>query len=93
MAARSSTAVLTAMPLNGAPTRIGTDTRAYRTGVLTALGLVAEERWLLDTANESGREIASPSFSRLLGTIGAKLLRKLFACAGSAEGGLRQSWV
>lgn len=30
--------------------RIGIDTGAYRTGILTALGLEGEERWLLDTA-------------------------------------------
>lgn len=34
--------------------RIGIDTGAYRSGVLTALGLEGEERWLLDTANETG---------------------------------------
>lgn len=32
------------------PNRIGIDTGAYRTGVLTALGLEGEERWILDTA-------------------------------------------
>jgi Calcineurin-like phosphoesterase len=32
------------------PNRIGIDTGAYRTGVLTALGLEGEDRWTLDTA-------------------------------------------
>lgn len=32
------------------PNRIGIDTGAYRTGVLTALGLEGENRWTLDTA-------------------------------------------
>lgn len=36
--------------------RIGIDTGAYRSGVLTALGLDGEERWLLDTADDSGTE-------------------------------------
>jgi len=33
------------------PNRIGIDTGAYRTGVLTALALEGEERWTLDTAS------------------------------------------
>ena len=32
--------------------RIGVDTGAYRTGVLTALGVEGEERWLLQTGSE-----------------------------------------
>ena len=32
------------------PNRIGLDTGAYRTGVLTALGVEGNERWFLDTA-------------------------------------------
>ena len=32
------------------PNRIGIDTGAYRTGILTALGLEGEERWTFDTA-------------------------------------------
>lgn len=36
------------------PNRIGIDTGAYRTGMLTALGLEGKDRWTLDTAlNES----------------------------------------
>lgn len=35
--------------------RIGIDTGAYRSGVLTALGLEGIERWLLQTAGEEGR--------------------------------------
>ena len=31
------------------PNRIGIDTGAYRTGVLTALGIEGSDRWLLDT--------------------------------------------
>jgi serine/threonine protein phosphatase 1 len=31
------------------PNRIGVDTGAYRTGVLTALGIESDERWLLQT--------------------------------------------
>lgn len=33
------------------PNRIGIDTGAYRSGVLTALGIEADDRWLLNTAN------------------------------------------
>jgi serine/threonine protein phosphatase 1 len=33
------------------PNRIGIDTGAYRTGVLTALGIEADDRWLLNTAS------------------------------------------
>lgn len=35
--------------LDERPNRIGIDTGAYRTGVLSALGIEGEERWLLDT--------------------------------------------
>jgi serine/threonine protein phosphatase 1 len=35
------------------PNRIGIDTGAYRTGVLTALGIEGSDRWLLDTASTS----------------------------------------
>jgi serine/threonine protein phosphatase 1 len=34
------------------PNRIGIDTGAYRTGVLTALAIEGRERWLLDTARD-----------------------------------------
>lgn len=34
--------------------RIGIDTGAYRSGVLTALGLEGEERWILDTVGRNG---------------------------------------
>lgn len=34
--------------------RIGIDTGAYRTGVLTALGLEGERRWFLDTSDHQG---------------------------------------
>lgn len=34
--------------------RIGIDTGAYRSGVLTALGLEGEQRWLLHTAGNAG---------------------------------------
>lgn len=34
--------------------RIGIDTGAYRSGVLTALGLEGGERWILDTGNRNG---------------------------------------
>jgi len=37
--------------LDERPNRIGVDTGAYRTGVLTALALEGEERWTLDTAS------------------------------------------
>jgi serine/threonine protein phosphatase 1 len=37
------------------PNRIGIDTGAYATGVLTALGLEGTERWLLQTAGEPGK--------------------------------------
>src|SRR5579884_245115 len=35
------------------PNRIGIDTGAYRTGILTALGLEGSDRWLLDTKTRS----------------------------------------
>ena len=35
------------------PNRIGIDTGAYRTGVLTALAIEGSDRWLLDTATAS----------------------------------------
>lgn len=38
------------------PNRIGIDTGAYRTGVLTALGIEGEDRWLLQTGAASARE-------------------------------------
>ena len=41
------------------PNRIGIDTGAYRTGVLTALAVEGGERWLLDTRTNRGAE-ASP---------------------------------
>jgi serine/threonine protein phosphatase 1 len=37
------------------PNRIGIDTGAYASGILTALGLEGTERWLLQTAGETGR--------------------------------------
>ena len=36
------------------PNRIGIDTGAYRTGVLTALAIEGKERWLLDTRQVQG---------------------------------------
>lgn len=36
--------------------RIGIDTGAYRTGVLTALALEGEQRWILDTSQSLGTE-------------------------------------
>jgi serine/threonine protein phosphatase 1 len=41
------------------PNRIGIDTGAYRTGVLTALALEGESRWILDTAETVGTEAAT----------------------------------
>ena len=38
------------------PNRIGIDTGAYRTGVLTALALESESRWILDTSQSVGTE-------------------------------------
>jgi serine/threonine protein phosphatase 1 len=40
--------------------RIGIDTGAYSTGVLTALALEAESRWILDTSSSFGTETAAP---------------------------------
>lgn len=37
------------------PNRIGIDTGAYKTGILTALGLERTERWLVQTAGAPGR--------------------------------------
>ena len=36
------------------PNRIGIDTGAYRSGVLTALAIEGTERWLIDTRSETG---------------------------------------
>lgn len=41
------------------PNRIGIDTGAYRTGVLTALALEGIERWILDTAEITARSGAA----------------------------------
>jgi serine/threonine protein phosphatase 1 len=41
------------------PNRIGIDTGAYRTGVLTALALEGESRWILDTSETVGTETAA----------------------------------
>jgi serine/threonine protein phosphatase 1 len=40
------------------PNRIGIDTGAYRTGVLTALAIEGSDRWLIDTGTNSGNETA-----------------------------------
>ena len=37
------------------PNRIGVDTGAYRTGLLTAIGLEDDERWYLHARGEAGR--------------------------------------
>ena len=50
------------------PNRIGIDTGAYRTGVLTALGLEGPDRWLLQTRtgeHRLARAIALPSIAPL----------------------------
>lgn len=39
--------------------RIGIDTGAYRTGVLTALALEGESRWILDTSRSVGTETST----------------------------------
>ena len=41
------------------PNRIGIDTGAYRTGILTALGLEGEERWTLDTASSESEPVGT----------------------------------
>lgn len=41
------------------PNRIGIDTGAYRTGILTALALEGEARWILDTSTSLGTEPAA----------------------------------
>jgi serine/threonine protein phosphatase 1 len=41
------------------PNRIGIDTGAYRTGVLTALGIEGAESWLLDTRPASQAPVSS----------------------------------
>jgi serine/threonine protein phosphatase 1 len=38
------------------PNRIGIDTGAYRTGVLTALAIEGRDRWLIDTGPDSGNK-------------------------------------
>ena len=38
------------------PNRIGIDTGAYRTGVLTSLGVEGDRRWYLATGEGSARE-------------------------------------
>jgi serine/threonine protein phosphatase 1 len=41
------------------PNRIGIDTGAYRTGVLTALAIEATDRWLLDTRDSASVRTAT----------------------------------
>ena len=41
------------------PNRIGIDTGAYQTGILTALALEGEARWILDTSQTVGTETAA----------------------------------
>jgi serine/threonine protein phosphatase 1 len=43
------------------PNRIGIDTGAYRTGVLTALAIEGRDRWLIDTRPNSPDETAPPN--------------------------------
>lgn len=43
------------------PNRIGLDTGAYRTGVLSALGIEESERWVLQTQGSMSRTDESPS--------------------------------
>lgn len=40
------------------PNRIGIDTGAYRTNVLTALGLEGDERWAIDTNDSAPEQVA-----------------------------------
>lgn len=47
--------------------RIGIDTGAYRSGILTALGLEGEERWILDTTDETGTETDHVDFGSVDG--------------------------
>ena len=47
------------------PNRIGIDTGAYRTGVLTALAIEGEERWLLQTESASSEMERSGSVANL----------------------------
>ena len=44
------------------PNRIGIDTGAYRTGVLTALGLEGADRWLLQTGEADAVALGSPAW-------------------------------
>jgi len=41
------------------PNRIGIDTGAYRTGVLTALAIEGDESWLLDTRPAGAQAVSS----------------------------------
>ena len=50
MASSSSTATPSPKTVEERANRIGIDTGAYRTGVLTALAIEGDERWFLDTA-------------------------------------------
>jgi serine/threonine protein phosphatase 1 len=43
------------------PNRIGIDTGAYRTGILTALAIEGRDRWLLDTTSNSPGDPAPPT--------------------------------
>jgi serine/threonine protein phosphatase 1 len=47
------------------PNRIGIDTGAYRTGVLTALAVEGEERWLIQTGREVSETDQSGSVAKL----------------------------
>jgi serine/threonine protein phosphatase 1 len=44
--------------------RIGLDTGAYRTGVLTALGVERGEQWFLQTGSAAGAETAAPRVAK-----------------------------
>lgn len=47
------------------PNRIGLDTGAYRTGVLTALGIEQDERWFIQTGSERRDESSADCVAKL----------------------------
>jgi serine/threonine protein phosphatase 1 len=70
------------------PNRIGIDTGAYRTDVLTALAIEGDERWLLDTRHTEvakplrphhSPELASSAKSSSQGSAAMRLIARLYA--------------
>ena len=66
MALSSFTATRSPAEIDIRDNRIGIDTGAYRTGVLTAMGLEGRERWFLQTGPGVSPNRGSPEEPRLV---------------------------